>query len=101
MSGSLASWSKAQHAERQTPVAVPELDQGPLTTHIAIPAGPPVGARSFGAGPGVEANWPTSWPPGLCGPVGVGVGALIRNQVAALVGVLVWVLVVEGCSSPC
>jgi hypothetical protein len=49
----------------------------------------------------VEANWPTSWPPGLCGPVGVGVGALIRNQVAALVGVLVWVLVVEGCSSPC
>jgi ABC-2 type transport system permease protein len=33
---------------------------------------------------------------GLCGLVGVGVGALIRNQVAALVGVLVWVLVVEG-----
>jgi ABC-2 type transport system permease protein len=33
---------------------------------------------------------------GLCGLVGVGVGALVRNQVAALVGVLVWVLVVEG-----
>jgi ABC-2 type transport system permease protein len=33
---------------------------------------------------------------GLCGLVGVGVGALLRNQVAALVGVLVWVLVVEG-----
>jgi ABC-2 type transport system permease protein len=33
---------------------------------------------------------------GLCGLVGVGVGALIRNQVAALVGVLVWVFVVEG-----
>jgi ABC-2 type transport system permease protein len=33
---------------------------------------------------------------GLCGLVGVGVGALIRNQVAALVGVLVWVVVVEG-----
>jgi ABC-2 type transport system permease protein len=33
---------------------------------------------------------------GLCGLVGVGVGALIRNQVAALVGTLVWVLVVEG-----
>jgi ABC-type transport system involved in multi-copper enzyme maturation permease subunit len=32
----------------------------------------------------------------LCGLVGVGVGALVRNQVAALVGVLVWVLVVEG-----
>jgi ABC-2 type transport system permease protein len=33
---------------------------------------------------------------GLCGLVGVGVGALVRNQVAALVGTLVWVLVVEG-----
>ncbi|HEX8860928.1 MAG TPA: ABC transporter permease [Actinomycetes bacterium] len=33
---------------------------------------------------------------GLCGLVGVGVGALVRNQVAALVGVLVWVLVIEG-----
>jgi ABC-2 type transport system permease protein len=28
--------------------------------------------------------------------VGVGVAALVRNQVAALVGVAVWVLVVEG-----
>jgi len=33
---------------------------------------------------------------GLCGLVGVGVGALVRNQVAALVGALVWVLLVEG-----
>jgi len=33
---------------------------------------------------------------GLCGLVGVGVGALVRNQVAAVVGVLVWVVVVEG-----
>jgi ABC-2 type transport system permease protein len=33
---------------------------------------------------------------GLCGLVGVGVAALVRNQVAALVSVLVWVLVVEG-----
>jgi ABC-2 type transport system permease protein len=33
---------------------------------------------------------------GLCGMLGVGVGALVRNQVAALVGVLVWVVVVEG-----
>jgi len=33
---------------------------------------------------------------GLCGLVGVGVAALIRNQVAALVGVAVWVLLVEG-----
>jgi ABC-2 type transport system permease protein len=33
---------------------------------------------------------------GLCGLLGVGVGALVRNQVAALVGVLVWVVVVEG-----
>ncbi len=33
---------------------------------------------------------------GLCGLVGVGVGALVRNQVAALVGVLVWALLVEG-----
>ena len=33
---------------------------------------------------------------GLCGLVGVGVAALVRNQVAALVGVLVWVAVVEG-----
>jgi ABC-2 type transport system permease protein len=32
----------------------------------------------------------------LCGLVGVGIGALVRNQVAALVGVLVWVVVVEG-----
>jgi ABC-2 type transport system permease protein len=33
---------------------------------------------------------------GLCGLVGVGVGALVRNQVAALVGVAVWVVLVEG-----
>jgi ABC-2 type transport system permease protein len=33
---------------------------------------------------------------GLCGLLGVGVAALVRNQVAALVGVAVWVLVVEG-----
>jgi ABC-2 type transport system permease protein len=33
---------------------------------------------------------------GLCGLVGVGVAALVRNQVAALVGTLVWVVVVEG-----
>jgi ABC-2 type transport system permease protein len=33
---------------------------------------------------------------GLCGLIGVGVGALVRNQVAALVGVLVWVVLVEG-----
>jgi ABC-2 type transport system permease protein len=33
---------------------------------------------------------------GLCGLVGVGLAALVRNQVAALVGVAVWVLVVEG-----
>jgi ABC-2 type transport system permease protein len=33
---------------------------------------------------------------GLSGLVGVGVAALVRNQVAALVGVAVWVLVVEG-----
>jgi hypothetical protein len=33
---------------------------------------------------------------GLCGLVGVGVAALVRNQVAALVAMLVWVLVVEG-----
>jgi ABC-2 type transport system permease protein len=33
---------------------------------------------------------------GLCGLVGVGIAALVRNQVAALVGVLVWVLLVEG-----
>jgi ABC-type transport system involved in multi-copper enzyme maturation permease subunit len=32
----------------------------------------------------------------LSGLVGVGVAALVRNQVAALVGVAVWVLVVEG-----
>jgi ABC-2 type transport system permease protein len=33
---------------------------------------------------------------GLCGLPGVAVGALVRNQVAALVGVLVWAVVVEG-----
>jgi ABC-2 type transport system permease protein len=33
---------------------------------------------------------------GLCGLVGVGVAAPVRNQVAALVGVVVWVLLVEG-----
>jgi ABC-2 type transport system permease protein len=33
---------------------------------------------------------------GLCGLVGVGVAALVRNQVAALVGTLVCFLVVEG-----
>jgi ABC-type transport system involved in multi-copper enzyme maturation permease subunit len=33
---------------------------------------------------------------GLCGLVGVGVAALVRNQVAALVGTLVWVLIIEG-----
>ena len=34
--------------------------------------------------------------PALCGLVGVGIATLVRNQVAALVGVAVWVLVVEG-----
>jgi ABC-2 type transport system permease protein len=33
---------------------------------------------------------------GLCGLVGVGVAALVRNQVAALVSVAVWVLLIEG-----
>jgi ABC-2 type transport system permease protein len=33
---------------------------------------------------------------GLCALVGVGVASLVRNQVAALVGVAVWVLLVEG-----
>ena len=33
---------------------------------------------------------------GLSGLVGVGIATLVRNQVAALVGVAVWVLVVEG-----
>ena len=33
---------------------------------------------------------------GLCGLLGVGVAALVRNQVAALVGVAVWVLLIEG-----
>jgi len=33
---------------------------------------------------------------GLCGLVGVGVGALVRNQVAALVATAFWVLLVEG-----
>jgi ABC-2 type transport system permease protein len=33
---------------------------------------------------------------GLCGLVGVGLAALVRNQVAALVGVAVWALLVEG-----
>ena len=33
---------------------------------------------------------------GLCGLVGVGVAALVRNQVAAQVGVAVWVLLIEG-----
>ena len=34
--------------------------------------------------------------PALCGLLGVGIATLVRNQVAALVGVAVWVLVVEG-----
>ena len=33
---------------------------------------------------------------GLCALVGVSVAAMVRNQVAALVGVAVWVLLVEG-----
>jgi ABC-2 type transport system permease protein len=33
---------------------------------------------------------------GLCGLLGVGVAALVRNQVAALVAVAVWVVLVEG-----
>jgi ABC-2 type transport system permease protein len=33
---------------------------------------------------------------GLCGLVGVGVATLVHNQVAALVGVAVWVLLIEG-----
>lgn len=31
----------------------------------------------------------------LYGPIGIGVGALVRNQIAAIVGALVWVFVVE------
>jgi ABC-2 type transport system permease protein len=32
----------------------------------------------------------------LYGPIGVAIGALVRNQIAAIVGALVWLLVVEG-----
>lgn len=32
----------------------------------------------------------------LYGPIGVAIGALIRNQIAAIVGALIWLLVVEG-----
>jgi hypothetical protein len=31
----------------------------------------------------------------LAGPIGVAVGALVRNQIAAVVGALVWLLVAE------
>ena len=55
-------------------------------TAIAARRSPTAGPRAAGA---VLAA-------GLCGLVGVGVAALVRNQVAALVGVAVWVLLVEG-----
>lgn len=32
----------------------------------------------------------------IYGPIGVALGALIRNQIAAIVGALIWLLVVEG-----
>ena len=56
---------------------------------------------------GVEPPWltawrcqPSSWPASprstLYAVVGVAIGALLRNQIAAVVGALVWVLVVEA-----
>jgi ABC-2 type transport system permease protein len=33
---------------------------------------------------------------GLYGPLGVAIGALVRNQLAALVGAIAWMLVIEG-----
>ena len=58
---------------------------------------PPRGSRHRCWTPGSAAYWLGAvLAAGLCGLLGVGVAALIRNQVAALVGVLVWVVVVEG-----
>src|SRR5207244_8674953 len=37
---SLVLIREAQHVERQTPLAIPELNQGSLATHVAIGAGP-------------------------------------------------------------
>ena len=41
-SGFLASREQAQDLQRQAPFAVAELDQGPLSTVVAIAAGAPV-----------------------------------------------------------
>jgi hypothetical protein len=62
---------------------------------------PPKGSRHRCWTPGTAARWGhvllgAVLAAGLCGLVGVGVAALVRNQVAALVGTLVCFLVVEG-----
>ena len=62
---------------------------GWLAAKGITPSLPPAGALSRMVGVALLG-------PALCGLVGVGVAALVRNQVAALVGVAVWVLVVEG-----
>jgi ABC-2 type transport system permease protein len=53
-----------------------------ITPSLDAPYGRMVGVALLGAA--------------LCGLVGVGIAALVRNQVAALVGTVVWVLIVEG-----
>jgi ABC-2 type transport system permease protein len=68
-----------------------------VTTAVALPwmSAKGLSVSVLDGGLGHVLGW-TLLAAGLCGLVGVGIGALIRNQVAAVVGVLVWVLVVEG-----
>lgn len=52
--------------------------------------------RSLGWGSVAQLGLGTVAAAALWGGIGVGVGALVRNQIGAVVGVLVWVFVVEN-----
>ena len=68
---------------------------------VAFAIGIPLMAGSEGDGAGRRATTPAWWAAGCCsaalgGALGVGFGALVGNQVAGVVSVLVYLFVVDG-----
>lgn len=67
----------------------------PLAIGLGILAGRGI-HRSLGWGSVLQLGLGTVVAAALWGGIGVGVGALVRNHIGAVVGVLVWVFVVEN-----